>query len=97
MNRWISIEFNALQESASFCLQLNKCSISSSDRAYFKVFTPKAKENKHKIFYIADEGSAVIKCLETYFILKDCLPPKRNLLTRVAGFSADREWMLNKT
>ncbi|HMJ47868.1 MAG TPA: hypothetical protein VK498_11105 [Ferruginibacter sp.] len=93
MKRWLSIEFNDLQASASFGLQLNKCSINSSDRVYFKVFTPKGKENKHKIFYIADEGSAAIKCLEKYFVLKNCVPPERNLLTRVGGASADREWM----
>ena len=94
MNKWLSIEFTNKMEASKFTSHINKAIFSHSDKTYYKIFTPKIKEFKHKIFYIADEGSIVIKDLENHFPLLICKTPKRNLITRVAGFTADREWML---
>ena len=93
MNKWLSIEFGNGNDVSKFVSELNK-SIAHQNKIYFKVFTPKTKGLKHKIFYIADEGSEVIKLLEKHFTFINCNRPDRKSITRVAGFSADREWML---
>lgn len=94
MNRWLSIEFENSNDTLKFISELNKAITKQESKIYFKIFTPKAKYLKHKIFYIADEGSKVVNSLEKNFSLINCKPPERKLIARVAGFSADREWML---
>ncbi len=94
MNRWLTIDFTNNNHASAFTETLNKCIIKNSDRIYFKVFTPKAKETKYKTFYIADEGSSVIRCLEKYFTFSNDKTPDIKLIARVAGSSADKDWML---
>jgi hypothetical protein len=92
MNSWTAIEIN--RDNASiFAQKLNGVIASHHDKAYWKMFTPKDKALKHTIYYIADEGSDVIKELAKSFTLKACAPPPRATLTRVAGFTEDRDWM----
>jgi len=92
MHQWRSIELPP-EELQRFLTALNSSISQKPDKVYFKVFTPKEKSLKQKIFYIADEGSEVIKNISEQFKLTRCSTPLRNTLTRVAGFSADRDWM----
>ena len=94
MNRWLSIEFENISQAESFKLCLNKQILSNSDKTYFKVFTPKSKVNPCRIFYIADEGNRIIDLLAKDFHFNNSETPERKLITRVAGASNDRSWML---
>ena len=96
MNRWLSIEFENISQAESFRLSLNKQIFNNSDKTYFKIFTPKSKENKYRIFYIADEGNLIIDLLAKDFNLNNSDTPERNLITRVAGASNDRSWMFEQ-
>lgn len=91
-NQWYFFELKP-EQAINFHKELNQCIIHNSDKVYFKLFTPKSKDQKMKIFYLADEGSQVVKAIDAKYNLLKCAAPDRKALTRVAGFSADREWM----
>ncbi len=93
MNRWLKIEFDSDLKAKALLENINICILSNPGKQYFKVFTFKQKDLKFKAFFIADEGSPAITCLEKKYPLKEAKPPVRSLITRIAGFSADREWM----
>jgi hypothetical protein len=96
MHQWLKIEFNDLEAVKSFVSSINEISLSRKSDKYFKVFTYKEKKFKYLIFYIAHEGSEIIESLKASYALKEALPPARNLLTRVAGFRDDKDWMFEK-
>jgi len=93
MNRWLSIEFINLVETEKFRFKLNECILNNSDKVYCKIFMERNKERKYKVFYIADEGSQVIKSLEKDFEFSKCSTSERKIITRVSGSSVNKEWM----
>ena len=92
MNQWYQVELGVGQPQV-FAQKLNALVARHHGQVYYKVFTPKEKALKNTVFYIADEGSSVVEGLKKEFSLVPCTSPARATLTRVAGFSADRDWM----
>lgn len=94
INKWLQfIPLSSIELNALFDFH-DQVSLTQKDNIYYKVFTPKDKNQKFTILYFATEGSTVVSKLMERFKLIECNKPDRKLLTRIAGFTADRPWML---
>ncbi|RYZ91076.1 MAG: hypothetical protein EOP04_01750 [Proteobacteria bacterium] len=94
MNNWKQLQIES-KDLAAFNTALNQCIVRNHDKAYYKIFTPKDKNLKFRVFFIADEGSPVVEALGKLYSLNACTAPKRSEITRVAGFTVERNWMFN--
>lgn len=64
---------------------------------YCKVFTPKEKSLKGRIFYIAIEGDEYHDLIKKHFgYLESTLPPPREELARVCGATIEHDWMFQQ-